>query len=81
MKNLQVNFKDEVYREIEEFAKKENITVADVVRIGVQLYMIAAIYRDQGKILQWEDKKNEEKTILLIPKATVDSGISFHSAP
>lgn len=66
MKNLQVRFADEAYKVLEQIARDEYTTIADIVRKSIQLYGITQAYRKEGKTLGIVDG-NHVQAHLVIP--------------
>ena len=70
MKNVQVRFSDEGYGGLDNIAREENTTLADVVRKSLQLYGILRAYRKEGKILAVLNEDRALHAELVIPGIT-----------
>lgn len=67
MKNFMVRLSDEVHETIRDMAAARGISVADVIRQSLEVYVIGAEYAREGKRLVWEKRDSSEKVEVLIP--------------
>ena len=70
MKKFQVRLSDEVHGHLKRIAEYRNISIADIIRQALEIYVVGVVYALEGKQIVWEDEETGEKTELLIPGFT-----------
>ncbi len=71
MKNYQMRLSDEVHTTLKEIAEERGVSIADLMRESLELFVIADIYAKEGKRLFWEDTDNGTRAEVLLPGFTL----------
>lgn len=66
-RNLQLHISEEVFIGLRQVAREEGTSIANIVRIGISLFLAYRQYMHEGKVLCWEDRSTGEKADLIIP--------------
>jgi hypothetical protein len=67
MRNFQVRLADQVHEDMKAIAEEREISIADVVREALEIYVAGVAYSEQGRKLVWTNENTGERTELLIP--------------